>query len=66
MGWTSEQTVNADSASRLTGIASFSKSARRRMWIVTRFFLSELVSHLIESQGRQKCRCSTRADTKTN
>ena len=43
--------VNADATSRLKGMASFSKlvSARRK-WIVTRSVLSELVSHLIESQ----------------
>ena len=33
------------------GRASFSKSVNARMkWIVTRFVLSEPVSHLIESQ----------------
>ena len=43
--------VNADVPSRLKGMASFSKSvSARRKWIVTRIVLSELVSHLIESQ----------------
>ena len=43
--------VNADVPSRLKGVASFSKSvSARRKWIVTRIVLSELVSHLIESQ----------------
>ena len=43
--------VNADIPSRLKGMASFSKfvSARRK-WIVTMSVVSELVSHLIESQ----------------
>ena len=43
--------VNADVPSRLKGVASFSKSVNtRRKWIVTRSVLTELVSHLIESQ----------------
>ena len=43
--------VNADVPSRLKGMAPFSKSvSARRKWIVTRIVLSELVSHLIESQ----------------
>ena len=43
--------VNADVSSRLKGVAPFSKSVNvRRKWIVTRIVLSELVSHLIESQ----------------
>ena len=43
--------VNADVPSRLKGMASFSKSvSARRKWIVSRIVLSELVSHLIESQ----------------
>ena len=42
--------VNADGQSRLKGMASFCKSVSARKWIVTRSVLSELVSHLIESQ----------------
>ena len=51
---TLEQTVNADVASRLTGITSFSKpvSARRR-WMVTRSVRSELVSHLMDKSGQK-------------
>ena len=44
--------VNADVPPRLKGMTSFSKSvSARRKWIVTRFVLSELVCHLIESQN---------------
>ena len=45
------ENVNVYVPSRLKGMASFSKlvSARRK-WVVTRSVLSELVSHLIESQ----------------
>ena len=43
--------VNAYVPSRLKGMALFSKSMNtRRKWIVTRSVLSELVSHLFESQ----------------
>ena len=43
--------VNTDVSSRLKGMASLGKSvSARRKWIVTRIVLSELVSHLIESQ----------------
>ena len=43
--------VNADVPSRLKGMALFSKSvSARRKWIVTRSVLSELLSHLTESQ----------------
>ena len=43
--------VNADVPSRLKGMAPFSISvSARRKWLVTRIVLSELVSHLIESQ----------------
>ena len=50
--WNLEQIMcNGDVPSRLKGMASFSKSvSARRKWIVTRSVLSELVSHLIESQ----------------
>ena len=52
MDWNLEQIMcNGDVPSRLKGMASFSKSvSARRKWIVTRSVLSELVSHLIESQ----------------
>ena len=52
---TLEQTVNADVASRLTGITSFSKpvSARRR-WMVSRSVRSELVSHLMDKSGQKQ------------
>ena len=44
--------ANSDVPSKLNGMASFSKSvSARRKWIVTRPVLSELVSHLIESQN---------------
>ena len=43
--------VNADVPSRLMGMTSFSKSLiARRNWKVASYVLSELVSHLIESQ----------------
>ena len=43
--------VNANVPLRLKGIASFSKSVSARMgWIETRSVLSELISHLIESE----------------
>ena len=45
------ENVNVDVPSRLKGMASFCKSVSvRRKWIVSRSVLSELVSHLIESQ----------------
>ena len=54
MDLTLEQTVNADAASRLTGIASFSKSvSARRRWMVTRDVRSELVRHLMEKSGQK-------------
>ena len=43
--------ADADVPSRLKGMASFSKSmSATRKWIVTRYVLSECVSHFIESQ----------------
>ncbi|MCG7875152.1 MAG: hypothetical protein N0C90_02335 [Candidatus Thiodiazotropha endolucinida] len=49
---TLEQTVNADAASRLTGITSFSRSvSARRRWMVTRSVRSELVGHLMDKSG---------------
>ena len=66
MDLTLEQTVNADAASRLTRIASFSKSvSARRRWMVTRSVRSELVSHLMEKSGQKpKSRVSARVETK--
>jgi len=50
-----EQTVNADAASKFTGITSFanSESARTR-WMITRSLRSEIVSSLFESSGMIK------------
>ena len=47
-----EQTVNADAASRFTGITAFanSESARSR-WMITRSLRSEIVGRLLESSG---------------
>ena len=51
---TLEQTVNADAASRLTGIAAFSKSvSARKKWMVIRSVRSEIVSHLMEKSGQK-------------
>lgn len=50
-----EQTINADAASRFTGITAFanSESARSR-WMITRSVRSEIVSSLLESSGITK------------
>ncbi len=49
---TLEQTINADAASRLTGVARFghSDSARKR-WMITRAARSEIVGLLLEKAG---------------
>ena len=47
-----EQTINADAASRLTGIAAFSSSdSARRRWMVTRSVRSAIVGHLLSKAG---------------
>ena len=47
-----EQTINADAASRLTGISAFiqSEGARRR-WMITRAVRSAIVSNLLSKAG---------------
>ena len=56
-----ENNANADVPSKLNGMASFSKSVNaRRKWIVTRPVLSELVSHLIESQDCKRMQMTQR------
>ena len=46
---TLEQTINADTASRKTGIAAFSTSAgAKRRWMVTSSVCSELIGELME------------------
>ena len=48
---TLEQTVNADAVSRLTGIAAFERSAKRR-WMLTRSVRSAIVNNMwIEIHG---------------
>ena len=47
-----EQTVNADAASRLTGISAFSQSiGARQRWMVTRAMRSAVVSNLLSISG---------------
>jgi hypothetical protein len=49
---TLEQTVNADAASRLTGIGSFTQSQNaRRRWMVTRSVRSSIVGSLLNLAG---------------
>ena len=49
---TLEQSVNADAASRLTGISSFTTSATaRRRWLITRSARSAIIGSLLEKTG---------------
>ena len=49
---TLEQTVNADAASRSTGISAFSQSdSARRRWMITRSVRSAIIGHLLSSAG---------------
>ncbi len=46
---TLEQTVNADAASRLTGISAFTSSSEaRKRWMVTHASRSAITGHLME------------------
>ena len=52
---TLEQTIDADSASRLTGIAAFSQSiGARKRWMVTRSMRSVIIAQLLELAGMKK------------
>ena len=52
---TLEQTVNADAASRLTGISAFSQSfSARQKWMVTKTVRSAVVGDLLEKSGVTK------------
>jgi len=52
---TLEQTINADAASRLTGITAFSQLiGARKQWMVTRFMRSVIVGQLLELAGMKK------------
>lgn len=47
-----EQTVNADAASRLTGISAFSQSiGARQIWMVTQTIRSAMVNNLLSISG---------------
>ena len=49
---TLEQTINADAASRLTGVARFGHSdSARKKWMITRSARSEIVGLLLEKAG---------------
>ena len=49
---TLEQTVNADAASRSTGISAFSQSdSARSRWMVTRSVRSAIIGHLLKMAG---------------
>ena len=49
---TLEQTVNADAASRLTGVSSFTNSdSARKRWMITRAVRSSIVENLMASAG---------------
>ncbi len=50
-----EQTINADAASRFTGITAFANSeSARSQWMITRSVRSEIVSSLLENSGTTK------------
>ena len=52
---TLEQTINADAASRLTGISAFSQSyTARRRWMITRSVRSAIVGALLSKTGIRK------------
>ena len=48
---TLEQMVNADAASRKTGIAAFGTDAARRRWMITRSMRSAIVGNLLRKAG---------------
>ena len=52
---TLEQTINADAASRLTGITAFTNSvSARQRWAKTHFMRTEIITKLYEEIGLQK------------
>ncbi len=57
---TLEQTVNADAASRLTGISAFTTSEEaRHRWMVAHSARSSIIGHLLELAGMSMKQDST-------